>query len=67
MAQPDRKSEHLRIASAPGVEHSGATGLGAVRLRHRALPERALGDVSLDTLLLGRRLAAPLIVSAKPP
>src|SRR5215218_5651528 len=64
MAQTDRKSEHLRIASAPGVEHSGATGLGSVRLRHRALPERALSDVSLNTLLLGRRLAAPLIVSA---
>jgi isopentenyl-diphosphate delta-isomerase len=64
MAHPDRKSEHLRIAAAPGVEHHGATGLGAVRLVHRALPERDLADVGLDTLLLGRRLGAPLIVSA---
>jgi hypothetical protein len=43
-----RKSDHLRIAAAPGVEHSGPTGLAAVRLRHRALPERDLGAVSLE-------------------
>jgi isopentenyl-diphosphate delta-isomerase len=59
-----RKSEHLRIAAGPGVEHTGATGLSAVRLRHRALPERDLAVVSLETELLGRRLAAPLVISA---
>jgi isopentenyl-diphosphate delta-isomerase len=59
-----RKSDHLRIAAGPGVEHAGLTGLAAVRLRHRALPERDLGAVSLETELLGRRLAAPLVVSA---
>ena len=59
-----RKMEHLRIAASSGVEHSGGTGLEAVRLRHRALPERDLSDVDLATTLLGRRLAAPLVISA---
>jgi isopentenyl-diphosphate delta-isomerase len=35
-----------------------------MRLRHRALPERDLADVSLETELLGARLRAPLLVSA---
>ena len=59
-----RKADHLRIAAGPGVEHTGGTGLEHVRLRHRALPERDLRDVDLDTALCGRPLAAPLLVSA---
>jgi isopentenyl-diphosphate delta-isomerase len=59
-----RKAEHLRIAAGAGVEHSAGTGLERVRLRHRALPERDLSEVSLETHLLGARLAAPLVVSA---
>jgi isopentenyl-diphosphate delta-isomerase len=59
-----RKHDHLRIAGREGVEHTAGTGLDAVRLRHRALPERDLADVSLDCELLGRRLRAPLLVSA---
>src|SRR4051794_6855372 len=61
---PDRKAEHLRIAAGPGVEHDQTTGLEGVRLRHRALPERDLADVSLETDLAGARLQAPLVVSA---
>jgi isopentenyl-diphosphate delta-isomerase len=64
MATPDRKSEHLRIAAEADVGHVGPTGLGRVRLRHRALPERDLADVSLRTTVLGRTLDAPLVVSA---
>jgi isopentenyl-diphosphate Delta-isomerase len=59
-----RKAEHLRIAAGADVQHAGPTGLDRVRLRHRALPERDLADVALETELLGRRVAAPLIVSA---
>jgi isopentenyl-diphosphate delta-isomerase len=59
-----RKTDHLRIAARPDVAHAGGTGFETVRLRHRALPERALADVSLETELLGKRLAAPLVVSA---
>ena len=59
-----RKAEHLRIAAGADVAHAGGTGLERYRLRHRALPERDLADVSLETELLGARLGAPLIISA---
>jgi isopentenyl-diphosphate delta-isomerase len=62
--RPSRKADHLRIAAGPGVLHRRATGLRDVRLRHRALPDRDLAAVSLQTDLLGARLAAPLVVSA---
>src|SRR3954466_6972813 len=64
MAIADRKAEHLRIAGAAGVEHHIPTGLNDVRLQHRALPERRLADVRLDAEVLGRPLAAPLLISA---
>jgi isopentenyl-diphosphate delta-isomerase len=63
-AGAERKADHLRIAAEPGVQHATATGLEHLRLRHRALPERDLAAVDLETVLLGRRLRAPLIVSA---
>jgi isopentenyl-diphosphate delta-isomerase len=59
-----RKADHIRInleedVSAKGVDNGFATW----RLVHRALPEIDLDDVRLDTHLLGRRLAAPLLIS----
>jgi isopentenyl-diphosphate delta-isomerase len=59
-----RKADHLRIAAGAGIEHAAGTGLERVRLRHRALPERALDSVSLDATVLGRRLRAPVLISA---
>jgi isopentenyl-diphosphate delta-isomerase len=59
-----RKADHLRIAAEPGIEHTGGSGLDAVRLRHRALPERDLAEVSLRCELLGAGLGAPLLISA---
>ncbi len=59
-----RKADHLRIAAGEGVQHTVATGLERVRLRHRALPERDLAAVSLRTRLVGRWLEAPLVISA---
>jgi isopentenyl-diphosphate delta-isomerase len=67
MGRPDssrRKRDHLRIAAGEGVSHALPSGLADVRLRHRALPGRDLADVGLDAVLLGRRLRAPLVVSA---
>ena len=64
MTLSGRKAEHLQIAAGGDVAHQGTTGLERYRLRHRALPERDLADVSLETDLLGARLGAPLVVSA---
>ncbi|HEX2085714.1 MAG TPA: type 2 isopentenyl-diphosphate Delta-isomerase [Solirubrobacteraceae bacterium] len=63
-ATSTRKDEHLELAARSAAVHEGGTGLERLRLRHRALPERDLADVALDTVLLGRRLAAPLLISA---
>jgi len=64
MTTVGRKADHLRIAAGPDVGHAGGTGFERVRLRHRALPERDLDEVSLETSLLGATLGAPLVVSA---
>lgn len=40
-----------------------ASGLGAVRFEHRALPECDLDDISTEVTLFGRPLAAPVIVA----
>ncbi|MBD0282866.1 MAG: alpha-hydroxy-acid oxidizing protein [Thermoleophilaceae bacterium] len=59
-----RKAEHLRIAARLDVLHETPAGLDAIRLRHRALPERDLDEVDIRTSFLGRELAAPLLISA---
>ena len=53
-------------ASPPGPASSTPRGAGldAVRLRHRALPERDLGDVEPALRAARRRLGAPLLISA---
>lgn len=64
MAIAERKAEHLHFAAQPGVAHLSGSGLEQLRLRHRALPGRDLGDVDLAVELLGTPLAAPILVSA---
>jgi isopentenyl-diphosphate Delta-isomerase len=64
MTTVGRKADHLRIAAGEGVAHAGGSGFERYRLRHRALPERDLAEVSLETELLGARLGAPLVISA---
>ncbi len=62
----DRKDSHLAIALEREVEfpQGDATGFGALRLEHDALPELDLDEVDTGVTLLGRRLAAPLVVGA---
>jgi isopentenyl-diphosphate delta-isomerase len=62
----DRKDSHLRLALREEVEfpQGDATGFGALRLEHDALPELDLEDVDTATTLLGKPLAAPLVVGA---
>lgn len=60
----DRKDAQLQIAARSSSLHTGSTGLQGLRLRHRALPDRDLAEVSLETAFLGARLSAPLLVSS---
>jgi isopentenyl-diphosphate delta-isomerase len=66
MAEQDRKDSHLALCLAEDVElpQGDASGFGALRLEHDALPELDLAEVSTEVSLLGKRLAAPVVVGA---
>ena len=60
-----RKSEHVDIVLRGGVSARTVTsGFERFRFQHCALPELDLDDIDISTSLVGRRLRAPLIVSA---
>lgn len=60
----DRKDEHIDIVLRQAIESRPSAGFDRWRLKHRALPEIALDDVDLSVKILGRTLAAPLIIGA---
>jgi isopentenyl-diphosphate delta-isomerase len=66
MEMLDRKDSHLTLALTREVELPGqdASGFGALRFEHDALPELSLGEVRTEVELLGKRLAAPILVGA---
>ena len=60
-----RKSEHLDIVLNGDVAaRATPTGFDAVRFEHVAAPELSLDAIDLTTTFLGRRLAAPLLISS---
>ena len=59
-----RKERHLRLSLEEDVQSDIGTGFADVRLIHRSLPEIDLEEVSTETELFGKKLQAPLIVSA---
>jgi len=59
-----RKLEQLRVCLDEDVRSMTTTGLERYRLLHQALPEMALEEVDTGTTFLGRRLRAPLLISA---
>jgi len=64
-ATEGRKLDHIRIVLGEDVNGKGvATGFGAYRLPHRALPELDLEEVDTSTTFLGKPMAAPLFVSS---
>lgn len=59
-----RKRDHLSLALSGDVGFATVTtGLERLRIRSRALPERDLEAVDLSAQVLGRTLAAPLLIS----
>lgn len=59
-----RKSDHLRISLEENVDSSLTTGLERYRFVHQALPELDLAQVDTTTVLLGKTLRAPLLISS---
>ena len=61
----ERKADHIRINLEEDVNFPNlTTGLEAYRFRHQALPELNLGAVEPQHHLLGKRLAAPILISS---
>lgn len=60
-----RKKDHLALCAGPNVAfRDKSTLLEQVELEHCALPEMHADEVDSTTPLLGKRLAAPVIVAA---
>ncbi len=59
----DRKDQHLALCAEGDVEGRSTTLLEEVHLLHEALPGLAVTDVDPSVELLGRRLAAPLVIT----
>ena len=62
----DRKDSHLDLCLVEPVEFTsgGANGFAELRFDHDALPEIDKESVSTEVELLGKRLAAPIVVGA---
>ncbi|MBI1386076.1 MAG: type 2 isopentenyl-diphosphate Delta-isomerase [Rhizobiales bacterium] len=61
----ERKAEHIEAVLKGDVQaRRVTTGLESVSFAHVALPELHLDQIDLSTTFLGRRLAAPLLVSS---
>lgn len=62
---PRRKADHIRINLEEDVQSPRrTTGLERYAFIHQALPELDLSAVDLSTTFLGKRLAAPLLISS---
>lgn len=59
-----RKARHLDVCLDDDVASALDAGWSAVALRHEALPDIALADVTIETRFLRWRLRAPLLISS---
>lgn len=60
----NRKDSHLSICLSEAIEYRSGGGFGELRFDHDALPEVDKAEVSLQSVLFGKNLAAPLLVGA---
>ncbi|MFP5284105.1 MAG: type 2 isopentenyl-diphosphate Delta-isomerase [Thermoanaerobaculia bacterium] len=60
----DRKAEHIRLALDERMQLGGSSAFDEYRFSHVALPEIDFAEIDTSVEFLGRRLAAPLLVSS---
>ena len=60
----ERKADHIRVNLEQDVNSGLIAGFESLRFEHNALPELDLDEIDLSQELLGRRLAAPLLISS---
>jgi isopentenyl-diphosphate Delta-isomerase len=60
----DRKDQHLDVILSGRARHGRDGGFDAVHFVHEALPDLDHGKIDLGADFLGRRLKAPLLISA---
>ena len=60
----ERKADHIRVNLEQDVNSGLISGFQSLRFEHNALPELDLDEIDLSQELLGRRLAAPLLISS---
>ena len=60
----DRKAEHIRLALDPRMQLGGHSYFDDYRFAHEALPEIDFDEIDTAVEFLGRRLAAPLLISS---
>lgn len=59
----DRKAEHIRLALEPRMQLGRRSWWDDYSFGHEALPEIDIAEVDTSVEFLGRRLAAPLLIS----
>ena len=60
----DRKLEHLLLCTHSDVEYHKKTGFNDVEMVHKAIPEVNKDEIDLKTSLFGKKIDAPIIITA---
>lgn len=60
----ERKADHIRVNLEQDVDSGLIAGFEHLHFEHNALPELNLNEIDLSQEFLGKRLAAPLLISS---